>query len=622
MAMVRSRFVPVAPTAEVGTMLLFAFLFRLLWAWMGNRSAGRTATGQASMPTTRAMLAVSIAGSAFFAGYALFSQVDTEIRRWMDLRFNLVFLRRTQESGLDPGFWYFLFRSLCDDLPGTGWALVSVFMPLGLAVFWLSRSSRMRAWPERPPRWQVSVAVLLLGAFSLGGSVYLKPAQRKWRLGGPAVYGLALDVAREIGGGDAPQDMERAGATLQRQVGNPHGSPAYPLWRSIPDEAQRLAEFRARPLERKPDVILVVIESLRGWNLDWRDAQAARRAPNMTALWKERGVAYPYAHSNGFPSGEGNMSVHLGLWSHPRRAIFAEHLAIRSLSLPEILGQAGYHRIWLTASDPSFDNMQPWTRRWYDDWVIDYGGDESLTRKMIERYDAAPPDSPRLMTMYTGTMHPPFRVPASFGPRLEDPEQAYLQALRYTDRALGQLFEHLRASGRWQHTIVICVGDHGQPSPRHQAHAEDLPAAHAGYTCVGMLLAAPGLGPPGLDPNTVSHVDIPPTVLALAGLQVSNHFMGRDLLAPAPTVMSSLSVIHDSFGITRKDVRLSGTLDDPAYARKVCYDQQPPAADSGSFEPIMDLPVTAADREELGRAQEMLRAYGTLLDHDRLRPRP
>ena len=368
-------------------------------------------------------------------------------------------------------------------------------MPLGVAVFWLLRSSRTQAWPKRPPRWQASVAILLLGAFSLGSSVYLKPALRKWRLVGPAIYGLALDVGREVAGGDAPRDMQRAVAALQRQIDNPHGSPEYPLWRNVPDEAQRLAEFRARPLERKPDVILVVIESLRGWTLDWRDAQAARLAPNMAALWKERGVAYPYAHSNGFPSGEGNMSVHLGLWSHPRRAIFAEHLAIRTLSLPEILGQAGYHRIWLTASDPSFDNMQPWIRRWYDEWVIDHGGDDSLTRKMIERYDAAPPDAPRLMTMYTGTMHPPFRVPASFGPRLEDPDQAYLQALRFTDRALGQLFDHLRASGRWQNTVVICVGDHGQPSPWHLAHAEDLPPAHAGYTWIGMLLAAPGLGP-------------------------------------------------------------------------------------------------------------------------------
>jgi lipoteichoic acid synthase len=620
-AMVRKKFVLVALTAEVGTMLLFAFLFRLLWAWMGHRSAGRSSAGQTSMPAARRMLAVSIAGIAFFASYALFSQIDTEIRRWMGLRFNLVFLRRTLAGGLEPGFWHFLFRSLCDDLPGTGWALLSVFMPLGFAVFWLRRSSRMQAWPERPPWWQASVAVLLLGAFSLGSSVYLEPALRKWRLIGPAIYGLTLDVGREIGGSNAPHDMEQAVAALQRQIGNPHGSPTYPLWRTVPDEAQRLAEFRARPLEQKPDVILLVIESLRGWIPDWRDPQAARLAPNMAALWKERGVAYPYAHSNGFPSGEGNMSVHLGLWSHPRRAIFAEHLAIHSLSLPEILGRAGYHRLWFTASDPSFDNMQPWIRRWYDDWVIDRSGDESLTRKMIERYDAAPPDAPRLMTMYTGTMHPPFRVPASFGPRLEDPDQAYLQALRFTDRALGKLFDHLRASGRWQHTVVICVGDHGQPSPWQLAHAEGLPPAHVGFTWVGMLLAAPGLGPGKLDLATVTHADIPPTVLALADLQVSNHFMGRDLLSPAPADMSTLSLIYGGLGITRKEVRLSGTLDDPSYVRKVCYDQRP-FADSDSFEQIMDLPVTDADREELARTREMMRAYGTLLDHDRLRPRP
>ena len=198
MAMVRSRLVPVALTAEVGTLLLFAFLFRLLWTWMGNRSAGRTATEQASMPSARAMLTVSIAASPSLPATP-FSPGRHRDPALMDLRFNLVFLRRTLEGGLDPGFWHFLFRSLCDDLPGTGWALVSVFMPLGVAVFWLRRSSRTQAWPKRPPRWQVSVAVLLLGAFSLGSSVYLKPALRKWRLVAPAIYGLVLDVGRRSG---------------------------------------------------------------------------------------------------------------------------------------------------------------------------------------------------------------------------------------------------------------------------------------------------------------------------------------------------------------------------------------------------------------------------------------
>lgn len=121
-----------------------------------------------------------------------------------------------------------------------------------------------------------------------------------------------------------------------------------------------------RLLAGRPDVVFLVLESLRGWRLDWRDPSLVERVPNLVSLWRERGVAFTHAHSNGFPSGEGNMNLQLGLWSHPARSIYAEYAGIHTRSLAAILHDAGYERWWLTGSDPSFDNMLPWVRR---DWI-------------------------------------------------------------------------------------------------------------------------------------------------------------------------------------------------------------------------------------------------------------
>ena len=156
------------------------------------------------------------------------------------------------------------------------------------------------------------------------------------------------------------------------------------------------------------------------------------------------------------------MSVQLGLWSYPNRAIFNEFLDIHTLALPEILGRHGYHRVWLTGSDPSIDNMQPWVQRWYDRWELLKQDDLALVRRLLELYRAAPPGQPRLMSLYTVTMHPPYRVPASWGPPLRDPDAAYQRALRFTDAALGELFDALRRTDRWNDTFIAVVGDHGR----------------------------------------------------------------------------------------------------------------------------------------------------------------
>lgn len=560
---------------------------------------------------------------AIFTLYAVFSQVDAEIRRWMGLRLNLVFINRVAAGGLEAGFWSFLFQALGNDIVGTIWSTVCGFGPLVTAALVgrpVGSSDPGAAAATRlfPGRWVLVVGLVVAGAL-IGVSFIIQPAVRKWRLAAPAVYGLALDTGRTLMGADVPRNPKQALADLKAEFGAPGNTDDYPLWRVVPQQERNYADFRARPLEGRPDVILVAFESLRGWFLDWQDPAIRRLVPNLDRLWHERGVVFSRAHSNGFPSGEGNMSLQLGLLSHPARAIFAEHLAIRSLSLPEILGTAGYDRVWFTASDPSYDNMQPWVDRWYDDAVVQHEDDLTLVNAVIERYDAGPRDRPRLITLYTGTTHNPFRVPASEGPPLDDPHAAYLRALTFADRALGKLFDHLRVSGRWDQTVVVVMGDHSQPNPWQLENEGDLGLVHPGRTWTGLLVAAPGMAPGVLRQDTVSQIDVPPTVLGLLGLSVSNHFMGRDLLAPVDPLRRAVALIFGGIGLYRAGIDISAYIDDLKSLQKHRYDPGSPM-DPAVYQRGEDLPITDDDRAELERAIDMTREYARIVDHDRLIP--
>jgi arylsulfatase A-like enzyme len=103
----------------------------------------------------------------------------------------------------------------------------------------------------------------------------------------------------------------------------------------------------------------------------------------------------------------------------------------------------------------------------------------------------------------------------------------YRNALAYTDVQIAMLRTVLMADNRWDSTIVIITGDHGQAFLEHgvAAHANALWQEEVR---VPLIIKAPGL-PPGDDARPASHVDVAPTVAALLGLPVQPAWQGISL---------------------------------------------------------------------------------------------
>jgi arylsulfatase len=109
--------------------------------------------------------------------------------------------------------------------------------------------------------------------------------------------------------------------------------------------------------------------------------------------------------------------------------------------------------------------------------------------------------------------------------------QRYAAQLRFTDEELGRLFDELRASGRWDETLVWILSDHGE------SFGEGGFAGHGGSNATPSVLQVPlGLKPPrsaGIVPRVVatpvSTYDVVPTTLGLLGLPPPRPSLGLDL---------------------------------------------------------------------------------------------
>lgn len=100
--------------------------------------------------------------------------------------------------------------------------------------------------------------------------------------------------------------------------------------------------------------------------------------------------------------------------------------------------------------------------------------------------------------------------------------------LRYTDHHIGRLLDGLRARGRYDKTVVVVTGDHGEGFGEHGI---DLHGYHlyAAQTKVPLIVRVPGMA--GRRSTTpAGHIDILPTLVNLAGGAPTAEATGRSLV--------------------------------------------------------------------------------------------
>ncbi|HRW11376.1 MAG TPA: sulfatase-like hydrolase/transferase, partial [Caldilineaceae bacterium] len=138
--------------------------------------------------------------------------------------------------------------------------------------------------------------------------------------------------------------------------------------------------------------------------------------------------------------------------------------------------------------------------------------------------DYPPPNGYR--ARYTGKAIPPDL--AALGGSTHAHLGGYYGMIKRLDEALGRLLDALKSLGILDDTIILFTSDHGCHFKTR--NAEYKRSCHESSVRVPTFLAGPGFNGGGRLRQLVSLVDLPPTLLDVAGLPIPTSMQGRSIL--------------------------------------------------------------------------------------------
>lgn len=97
----------------------------------------------------------------------------------------------------------------------------------------------------------------------------------------------------------------------------------------------------------------------------------------------------------------------------------------------------------------------------------------------------------------------------------------YAYEIEWFDAQLGKMLDILDEKGKLENTIVIITADNGMAFPYAKANLQEF-GIH-----VPMAICGPGVQAGKISHELVSHIDLAPTILQMAGLQPSNQMSGE-----------------------------------------------------------------------------------------------
>ena len=485
-----------------------------------------------------------VAGVVFLAlgiAYMVTAGTDDEIMRWMGQHLTLSFLTTYALAASDMGLvgrvflggaWHFLRTTfiVIAGIVGTVWLYRKMFAKWSAeTVVAVKNRAAVRNW--------ICLGIALaLAITGLTSKNWFAPSNMRWKRIAPVAFRLVDEIKYKLTEAEKRGDYAEG---IELLGGFPLADYPFEDCTASASECEQyrqhdIEQFKARG-DRKPDIIFFVIETFRGWTGDIRVPATCEKLPNICKLAKS-GLYFPNAHSVGYPSIEGFLGILAGVWAHPQTTFLSDYPNTRMRALPEILGEAGYYRMVLTATEPSFDNLHPWFAKWFDysEYKPENQHDVPIANRFRELYAKRPADQPLFFDWMSTTSHVPFSLPKEYGPTPSDPEEAYVRSLAYMDSAVGIVMDEVAKGPNADNTLFVLVGDHAFANNAQHRVSNFIGGVHDGYTWVPLIVAGPNIEPKVVT-TPVSQVDIAPTVLDYIFLYgATEFFVGESLLELDP----------------------------------------------------------------------------------------
>lgn len=300
------------------------------------------------------------------------------------------------------------------------------------------------------------------------------------------------------------------------------------LW-SNPAILQKRAGVKKMP----PNIVLYVVDALRADHLDIY-GYPRKTAPHIAA-WAETGLRFALCLSQATwtPASAPSYQASVGPLTHGSNALLGKGFPPTLVTFPELLRNAGYTTEIVTDNGLASPDCAP--RCAYGVAVY-----EAATTTHAVKFIEENGNRPFMLYVHSMECHfdadvprdkgatysppPPYR--GMFASGGNDPKDSYDECIAFADSNFGRFMERLNALGLSKNTLVILTADHGEAFLEHDL-TDHGGAPYIELLHVPFLVSWPGTLPAGKVVNeTVSLLDLAPTVLDYAGLSIPEQFQG------------------------------------------------------------------------------------------------
>lgn len=288
-----------------------------------------------------------------------------------------------------------------------------------------------------------------------------------------------------------------------------------------------------------------------------RSVKGQEITPNLNALIQENLYFSNYYHqtSQGRTS-DADFTSNGSLYPLVSGSIFVRYPDHKFDVLPAILKAKGYSTNAFHAYEASFWNRQImykamgydhfYSKKDYDlDEPIGWSlGDKSFLRQSLDIMETEETiQQPFYSFLTTLSSHHPYSLPAD-KKDLDTGEFSgtifgdYLQAVHYTDAAVGEMVEELKQRGLWDNTIFVFYGDHDNSIQEVSYYEQFLGTSlsaldmHQIMHQVPLLIHLPGENTSVIDDKPAGQLDLTPSLLHLLGISGDDYYMmGNNLFS-------------------------------------------------------------------------------------------
>ncbi len=225
----------------------------------------------------------------------------------------------------------------------------------------------------------------------------------------------------------------------------------------------------------RPNVVVIVLE---GWAAEAIGSLGPNKGatPNFDRL-ASQGVLFTNIYATGTTSEIGNSSIFSGNPAVPEVSISMQPEKHRKLHcLNEDMEGWGYHSSYIFSGDLKYGNIGGYFMDHGFDVVKDESDfpsdlprgklnffDKDLYRFLLDEINTH--KKPFLQCAFTGSTHAPYDQPKGKGKTFTGEEADFMNALVYSDEALGDFIRQCKKYPWYKNTLFVFVADHGHATP-------------------------------------------------------------------------------------------------------------------------------------------------------------